>query len=151
MRVILTTVKSASVSVDEQIINKIKRGFLLLIGVEKEDTEKDVICITEKIKKVRAFPDENDKINLNLNEVGGSILAISQFTLAGDVRKGSRPSFTGALNYGDAEILYNFFVKRLKDAGYETLKGKYGAHMEVASVNDGPFTLVLQSQHGILK
>lgn len=150
MKVILTTVKSASVSVDQKQISQINQGLLLLIGVEEGDSEKDVLRLTEKISKLRVFPDQNDKINLSLAEIGGSILAVSQFTLAGSVQKGNRPSFTRAMVYNEANILYEFFLKKLRDAGFETLAGEYGAHMEVSSVNDGPFTLILQSKDGIL-
>ncbi|BDR58120.1 D-aminoacyl-tRNA deacylase [Xylocopilactobacillus apicola] len=150
MKVVLTTVKSASVTVDEQLISEIDRGFLLLIGAEKGDSEADVTRLSEKISKLRVFEDSDGKTNLSLADVNGEILAVSQFTLAADVRKGNRPSFTQALEYQEAQILYEFFLKKLRDAGFKTLPGVYGANMAVSSINDGPFTLILRSQNGIL-
>ncbi|BDR56046.1 D-aminoacyl-tRNA deacylase [Xylocopilactobacillus apis] len=151
MKVVLTTVKEAAVTVDEKLINQIGRGFLLLIGAEEGDTENDVLKLVEKISKLRVFPDQDDKINLSLKDIKGEVLAVSQFTLAADIKKGNRPSFVSAMSYDNALILYNFFLKKLNDLGIKTLPGEYGAHMEVSSINDGPFTLILQSHNGVLK
>lgn len=150
MKVVLTTVTAAQVKVANQLISQINRGFLLLIGIEQTDSVKDVVRLTDKIAKIRVFPDPQGKINLSLNEINGEILAVSQFTLAGSIKKGNRPSFTEAMAYEDAKILYEFFLKKLRDDGFKTVAGKYGAHMAVSSVNDGPFTLVLQSKQGNL-
>lgn len=150
MRVVLTTVKSAQVKVSNQLISEISRGFLLLIGIEQTDTEVDVMKITDKISKIRTFPDSQDKINLSLKDINGEILAVSQFTLMGSIKKGNRPSFIEAMTYDKAKVLYEYFLKRLRNLGFKTLPGKYGAHMEVSSINDGPFTLILQSKQGIL-
>lgn len=150
MKVVLTTVTAAQVKVANQLISQINRGFLLLIGIEQTDSVKDVVRLTDKIAKIRVFPDPQGKTNLSLNEINGEILAVSQFTLAGSIKKGNRPSFTEAMAYEDAKILYEFFLKKLRDDGFKTVAGKYGAHMAVSSVNDGPFTLVLQSKQGNL-
>lgn len=145
MRAIVERVSRASVSVNGEIIGKTGKGFLVLLGVGDGDTDEDLKYIAEKVMGLRVFSDENDKMNLSIRDIGGSILAISQFTLYGDCRKGRRPNFTSAMEPKTAERMYNDFVRILRDNGIETQTGKFGADMQVELVNDGPVTLMLDS------
>lgn len=145
MKVVLQRVSQAEVSVDGQSIGKISRGFLLFLGVSGEDTKAIADKMTDKISKLRIFPDENGKINLSLADVSGEILVVSQFTLYADCRKGNRPSFTKAGDPKEAEKLYEYVIERLKSMGYHVEHGSFGADMKVELLNDGPFTLVLDS------
>lgn len=145
MRAVVERVSRASVSVNGEIIGKTDKGFLVLLGVGDGDTYEDLKYIAEKVMGLRVFSDENDKMNLSIRDIGGSILAISQFTLYGDCRKGRRPNFTSAMEPKTAERMYNDFVGILRDNGIETQTGKFGADMQVELVNDGPVTLILDS------
>lgn len=146
MRAVLTKVTSASVRVDGETVGKIGQGFLILLGVAAEDTEVQCRKLADKLCSLRIFDDENDKINLSLDDVGGEILVISQFTLYGNCRKGRRPEFLRAARPETAVPLYEQFVELCREKGYHVETGVFGAHMEVESVNDGPFTLVVDTE-----
>ena len=145
MRAVVQRVTSSSVSVDGNIIGSIGKGFNVLIGIAKDDTIDDLKYIKDKIVNLRVFQDKNDKMNLSLLDVQGEILAISQFTLYGDCRKGRRPNFMNAKGGEEAKILYNKFIDMLKDTGLKVETGEFGAHMEVDIQNDGPVTILLDS------
>ena len=145
MRAVLTRVSSASVTIDGKINGKIGRGFLILLGVGPEDTRADATKLAEKLLSLRVFTDENDKMNLGLEAVGGQVLVVSQFTLYGSVRKGRRPSFTGAADPSLAIPLYEFFLSECARLGYPPQHGEFGADMQVESVNDGPVTIYVDT------
>ena len=146
MKVVLTTVNEASVTISGKVVGKIERGYLLLVGFTFGDNEEIVSRMVDKIINLRVFPDENDKINLSLADVGGSILSISQFTLYANARGSRRPSFTDALSPAEAEKLYDYFNSLLEERYGRLATGVFGADMKVSSINDGPFTLVLDSK-----
>ena len=145
MRAVLTRVKSASVTIDGQVVGKIGRGFLILLGVGPNDTEKECRYLAEKALGLRIFTDENDKMNLGLDSVEGEVLVVSQFTLFGNCRKGRRPSFAGAAGPELGEKLYEQFLSDCAALGYPPQHGRFAADMKVASVNDGPVTLILDT------
>lgn len=145
MKVVIQRVSRASVSVEGQIVGSIDKGFMLLVGIVKGDTEAEVNSMAEKISKMRIFEDENEKMNRSLADVGGSVLAISQFTLCADCRRGNRPDFFNAAPPAEANGLYELFMSLLRNKGIRVEKGVFGAHMEVSLVNDGPVTIVLDS------
>ncbi len=145
MRAVLTRVKSASVSIDGEIVGKIGKGFLILLGVGPEDTEETCRYLAEKALGLRVFEDENGKMNLGLDDVGGEVLVVSQFTLYGNCRKGRRPSFVGAADPQLGNALYEKFLAICEDLGYPPQHGQFGADMQVESVNDGPVTLILDT------
>ena len=144
MKIILQKVKKASVSVDNKIVGSIDKGYCLLVGVHKESTEEDARYLAKKIAQARLFEDENDKINLSLKDVGGSILSVSQFTLYADTKKGNRPSFTSAAGAEKANELYEKFNEYLKEEGITVETGIFQTMMEVNIVNDGPVTIVYE-------
>lgn len=144
MKIILQKVKKASVSVDNKIVGSIDKGYCLLVGVHKESTEEDVKYLAKKIAQARLFEDENDKINLSLKDVGGSILSVSQFTLYADTKKGNRPSFTSAAGAEKANQLYEKFNEFLREEGVTVETGIFQTMMEVNIVNDGPITIVYE-------
>lgn len=144
MKIVLQRVKHASVTVDGKITGKIGQGYLALIGVGNEDTEKDCERLALKIANLRIFSDENDKINLSIKDVGGSLLVVSQFTLYADCRKGNRPNFTMAGKPDIAEKLYEYFVSECKKYIETVETGIFGADMKVELLNDGPFTVILE-------
>ena len=146
MRVVVQRVLSSKVVVDGKVVGSIGKGINILLGISKEDTEQDLKYIKDKIVNLRIFEDENEKLNLSLLDVNGEILAISQFTLYGDCRKGRRPNFMEALGGEKAEVLYNTFINMLKEENIKVETGKFGAHMEVSIENDGPVTLILDSK-----
>lgn len=141
MRAVVTRVSSASVAIDGSTVGQIGQGFLILLGIGPEDTEKEATRLAEKILSLRVFCDENGKMNLGLDAVGGQVLVVSQFTLYGDVHHGRRPSFTGAALPDKAIPLYEFFLAECARLGYVPQHGQFGADMKVSSVNDGPVTL----------
>lgn len=145
MKAVLSKVKSASVTVDGKTVGQIGEGFLILLGVTHGDTEVQCQKLADKLCSLRVFDDENDKINLSLDDVGGEILVISQFTLYGNCRKGRRPEFLSAARPETAIPLYEKFVALCREKGYRVETGEFGAHMEVESVNNGPFTLVVDT------
>ena len=146
MRVILTTVLEAGVKVNEKLIAKISRGYLLLVGFTDGDDRETVDKMVDKILSLRVFPDENGQINISLQDVNGSILSVSQFTLYANATKGRRPSFVDALRPGEAEPLYDYFNQQLELKHGKVQTGIFGADMKVESINDGPFTLLLDSK-----
>lgn len=145
MRAVLTRVRSASVTIDGEMVGKIGQGFLILLGVGPNDTEKECRYLAEKALGLRVFEDENGKMNLGLADVGGGVLVVSQFTLYGNCRKGRRPSFTDAAAPDLGNRLYEQFLKDCEDLGYPPQHGRFGADMQVESVNDGPVTLILDT------
>ncbi|MEC2304286.1 MULTISPECIES: D-aminoacyl-tRNA deacylase [Heyndrickxia] len=146
MRVVLQRSKEACVTVDGEVAGSITKGFVLLVGVTHEDTEKDVVYLAEKIVHLRVFEDEQGKMNLSLLDTGGEILSVSQFTLYGDCRKGRRPNFMAAAKPGQAEQLYHLFNQKLEEKGVHVETGRFGEMMDVRLTNDGPVTLILESQ-----
>ena len=146
MKIVLQRVKKASVVVEDDTVGHIDRGLCLLVGVEKGDTEEDVLFLAKKIVELRIFPDDAGKMNLSVEDISGGILAISQFTLAGSVKKGRRPSFDKAEEPERAEKLFNLLVKRLREHGVVVQTGVFAAMMDVCILNDGPVTFVLESR-----
>ena len=145
MRAVVQRVSSASVTVDNEIVGEIRRGFLVLLGVEESDAEKDVVYMAQKIAGLRVFEDESGQMNLALSDVGGAMLVVSQFTLLGDCRKGRRPSFVAAARPKQAHELYESFVAEIRGQGLEVATGRFQTHMNVQLINDGPVTLLIDS------
>ena len=145
MRAVLTRVKSASVTVDGKVIGKIGPGFLILLGVTHEDTEAQAVKLADKLMGLRIFEDENEKMNRSLADVGGQVLVVSQFTLYGNCKKGRRPEFLAAARPEIAVPLYEKFVALCRDKGFHVETGEFGAYMQVDSLNDGPLTLVVDT------
>ena len=145
MRAVLTRVTSASVTIDGQVVGIIGKGFLILLGVGPNDTEAECRYLAEKALGLRIFEDENGKMNLGLDSVDGEVLVVSQFTLYGNCRKGRRPSFTDAAGPELGNALYEKFLSICEELGYPPQHGRFGADMQVASVNDGPVTLILDT------
>ena len=146
MRAVLTRVKSASVSVDGNVIGQIGPGFLILLGITHDDTEAQAVKLADKLTGLRIFEDEDGKMNRGLDTVNGEILVISQFTLYGNCRKGRRPEFLNAARPETAIPLYEKFVSLVRAKGYHVETGEFGAYMAVDSVNDGPFTLIVDTK-----
>ena len=144
MKIVLQRVTSASVKGDRKVTGSIDNGYLLLFGVGHDDTEDDCRRLADKIINLRIFSDENDKINLDLNTVNGSLLVVPQFTLYADCRKGNRPNFIQAAKPDEANRLFQFFVDYCRSKGVRTETGVFGADMKVELLNDGPFTIVLE-------
>ena len=144
MKVILQKVKKASVSVDGKIVGEIDKGYCLLVGVHKESMEVDAKYLAKKIVEARLFEDENEKLNLGLKDVNGSILSVSQFTLYADTKKGKRPSFTHAASAEEANELYNKFNEYLREEGIKVETGIFQTMMEVNIINDGPVTIIYE-------
>ena len=147
MRAVLTRVKYASVTIDGQTVGKIGPGFLILLGVGPEGTEEHARVLAEKALGLRIFEDENGKMNLGLDAVQGQVLVVSQFTLYGNCRKGRRPSFTEAAGPELGNALYEKFLSICRELGYPPQHGRFGADMKVESLNDGPVTLILDTDH----
>ncbi len=146
MRFLVQRVSKAKVVVDNEIVGKIEKGFMTLIGIKQGDTKNEADKLIKKMLKLRIFEDENGKMNLNIKQVDGKILAVSQFTLYGDTKKGNRPSFINAAKPEEAEKLYEYIVNELsKEINVE--KGVFGAHMDVDFVNDGPVTILLEEEN----
>ncbi|MDF2558434.1 MAG: D-tyrosyl-tRNA(Tyr) deacylase [Bacillales bacterium] len=146
MKVVLQRVSEASVSVHGKIVGQVGKGFMLLVGVTHDDTESDARYLADKISGLRVFEDENEKMNLSIQDVGGTILSISQFTLYADTRKGRRPAFIDAARPEIANPLYEKFNSFLREAGLIVETGIFGANMSVSLVNDGPVTIVIESR-----
>ena len=146
MRAVLTRVNSASVTIDGAVVGKIGKGFLILLGVGPEDTEAHCKYLAQKALGLRVFEDAAGKMNVGLEDVGGEVLVVSQFTLYGNCRKGRRPSFTDAAPPALGEQLYEQFLKECEALGFPPQHGRFGADMQVESVNDGPVTLILDTQ-----
>lgn len=148
MRIVIQRVSSASVTVGGEIVSSIGQGLCLLVGVAPGDTPDDVEAAVAKISGLRIFADSEDKMNLSVADVGGEVLVVSQFTLYGDVRKGRRPSFTGAAQPDTAERLIERMVRLFNERGLVAKEGVFGARMEVGIFNDGPVTIVLEVSQG---
>lgn len=144
MKIVLQRVNSASVTVNGKVCGKIGKGYLVLLGIGEDDTEAECRRLADKIINLRIFSDENDKINLSLEQVGGELLVVSQFTLYADCRKGNRPNFIQAAKPDIAEKLYNYFVEHCRSKGKNVETGIFGADMKVELLNDGPFTVILE-------
>ncbi len=147
MKVVLQKVSQASVSVDQQVISAIDLGLMLLVGVKEGDTKKEAEYLANKVSKMRIFEDGDDKLNLSVHDVKGEILSISQFTLLANTKKGNRPSFTEAAKPAEATALYQYFNEKLRETGLSVSEGEFGAHMAVSLVNDGPVTIVLDTEY----
>ena len=145
MRAVLTRVTSASVTIAGQVNGAIGRGYLILLGVGPNDTEGTAVKLADKVCNLRVFEDENEKMNLNLEQAGGSILVVSQFTLYADTSS-RRPGFSGAAKPDLAIPLYEKFMERCRERGFRVEHGEFGADMQVASVNDGPVTILFDTE-----
>ena len=141
MKALIQRVKRASVSIENELFSKIDKGILVFVGVDKSDDETNAEKLAEKILKLRIFEDENEKMNLSVSDVNGDILAVSQFTLCADCKKGTRPSFDNSAPLEKANKLYEYFTNCLRQSGLKTETGKFRADMDVELVNDGPVTL----------
>lgn len=148
MKAVIQRVSFAEVKVDGDTVGKIDTGLLVLLGVHQDDTESEADILAAKISKIRVFTDENDKMNLSLSDTGGGVLVISNFTLYGDCSHGRRPSFFAAARPEKAEPLYEYFCKKVFENGVPNVqKGIFGADMKVSLLNDGPVTLVLDTDN----
>ena len=147
MRVVLQRVSHASVTVEEKVIGKIKRGFLLLVGVTHDDTMEDMEYLVRKIVQMRIFEDEEGKLNRSIQDIGGEILSVSQFTLYADTKKGNRPSFSKAAPGDVALEMFEQFNGLLRESGVPVETGQFGADMKVELLNDGPVTILLDSKN----
>ena len=145
MKVLIQRVKKAEVNIENKPFSHIEKGILALVGIEKGDTKEQVEKLAKKVVNLRIFPDENDKMNLSLIDINGEMLIVSQFTLCGDCKKGTRPSFDKSAPPDAANELYEYFVTQIKSYGIKTGTGRFGAMMEVSLVNDGPVTFMLEA------
>ena len=146
MRIVVTTVKEAKVSISNKVVGSISKGMLLLVGFTMGDDKEIVDRMIDKLLSLRIFPDEHRQINLSLQDVNGGILSVSQFTLYANIKKGRRPSFVDAMPPHDAEILYDYFNNELEHKFGPISTGVFGADMDVSSINEGPFTLIMDSK-----
>lgn len=146
MRAVIQRVNSGSVTVDGNVVGSIGKGFVVLLGVSEKDTTEDVVYMTDKIVNLRVFEDGDEKMNLSLQDIGGELLVVSQFTLYGDCRKGRRPNFMSAARPEKAEELYGDFVRRCREMGVKTETGTFQATMTVNIENDGPVTVIVDSE-----
>ena len=146
MRIVLTTVLSASVTIDNEVVGKINRGYCVLVGYTHEDNKETVDKMLDKMLGLRVFPDENGLTNLSIYDIKGEILSVSQFTLYADLAKGRRPIFVNAMKPDEAKALYVYFNEHIKVPDGAVHTGVFGADMKVSSVNDGPFTVIMDSK-----
>ena len=146
MRIVVQRVKEASCRVDDKITGSCNKGFLLFIGFKNGDSDIEIQKCLKKVSGLRIFEDENGKMNKSLKDINGEILAISQFTLYADCKHGNRPSFTNAMKYDKANEYYSIFCKKLEDDGLKVEKGVFGADMKIELLNDGPVTIILDSE-----
>ncbi|MBO1306699.1 D-tyrosyl-tRNA(Tyr) deacylase [Enterococcus sp. 669A] len=146
MRAVIQRVSQASVTIDEQVIGKIDKGYMILLGIHEEDTQEDADYLIRKIPLLRIFEDADGKMNQNIQDVGGSILSVSQFTLYADTKKGNRPSFIKAARPETAIPLYEYFNEGLRQQGLVVETGEFGGDMDVALVNDGPVTIIFDTR-----
>ncbi len=146
MRAVIQRVKDCSVTVGEDVVGSIRRGLLVYLGVEKNDTESDLQYILDKTVHLRIFEDPQGKMNLSIENTTGEILVVSQFTLCADTRKGRRPSYNNAAEPEKAEAMYRIFVEKLKSGGFTVAEGTFAAKMEVSYTNTGPVTIILDSE-----
>ena len=146
MKAVIQRVSSASVTVDDKKISEIGSGFLILLGIAQEDEERDIDYLVKKTAGLRIFKDDRQNMNLSIQDVGGEILVVSQFTLCADTRRGNRPSFVGAAEPKMAENMYDHYCKKLQLLNIPVSKGQFGASMDVGLINDGPVTIILDSR-----
>ena len=146
MKALVQRVKNASVTINNELYSSINKGLLIFLGVEKNDTKENADWLVNKLLKLRIFEDENDKMNFSISDIEGEILVVSQFTLAGDCKKGTRPSFDSAMPPKEANELYEYFVSELKKSNLKIKTGVFQAMMDIALVNDGPVTFMLEKQ-----
>lgn len=146
MRAVVQRVTESSVEVNNRVIGKIGQGLLVLLGISSEDTEKDSEYILRKILGLRVFNDQEGNMNLSVSDISGELLLVSQFTLYGDARKGNRPSYIRAAKSDSSKIIYDSFIKKLEASGVKFETGKFGADMNVSIKNDGPVTILLDSE-----
>lgn len=145
MKAVIQRVKNASVEIDNELFSSINTGYLVLFGVEKGDTKEQADWICNKISNLRCFPDENGKMNLSIKDVQGEMLIVSQFTLCGDIKKGTRPSFDNAMKPDEANQMYEYFLAKVKEQNIPVKTGVFAAHMEVNLLNDGPVTFIIEA------
>ena len=145
MKVLLQRVNSSKVEVDGEIVGQINRGLLVFVGIEKNDNQACADKIINKIMSYRVFPDSDNKMNLSVHDINGDLLLVSQFTLAADTKTGSRPGFSKAMKPQEAEVLYNYLLKKTQKVNKKTESGRFGADMKVSIVNDGPVTFLLEA------
>ncbi len=146
MRAVVQRVTRASVSVDDEVVGEIGKGLVVLLGVARDDNEKDANYLADKIAALRIFDDQDGRMNLPVKQVGGALLVVSQFTIYGDVRRGLRPSWIDAAAPEVAEPLYDYFVGRLRESGEKVATGSFRRMMQVELVNDGPVTILIDSR-----
>lgn len=146
MILVIQRVKSAYVRVDEKEVSSIKNGLVVLAAIEEEDTKSEVEWCAEKVASLRIFPDSAGKMNISIKEAGGEILAVSQFTLVGELNKGTRPSFSKAAPPEKAKVLFDYFVSQIRERGLEVKTGIFQAMMDVGLINNGPVTIILKKQ-----
>ncbi len=144
MKLVLQRVKSASLVINGEVYSSINQGYLVLFGAEKGDTTSQADWLANKITLLRCFSDENEKMNLSVKDVNGEMLIVSQFTLAGSVKKGTRPSFDNAMAPDEAKKMYEYFISKVKEQNIPVKTGVFGAHMEITLLNDGPVTFILE-------
>lgn len=145
MKLVIQRVANATIEVNSEVIGKIEKGFLVLVGVKQGDTKEQADFLVKKLCNLRVFEDENNKMNLSIKDIKGKLLIVSQFTLYADCKKGNRPSFIEAARPEEAEPLYEYFKKGCRDEGIEVESGKFGADMKVSLLNDGPVTIVIEA------
>ncbi|MDQ0507861.1 D-tyrosyl-tRNA(Tyr) deacylase [Aedoeadaptatus ivorii] len=146
MRAVVQRVKYATVSVDGEIISRIDAGLMVLIGIREEDDKKDIEYIGKKITGLRIFPDEEGVMNVNVQDTGGEIMIVSQFTLYGDAQKGNRPSYIRAAKGEISEAVYEDLIAYVEKKGFSVATGQFGADMQIEMINDGPVTILLDSE-----
>lgn len=144
MKLVIQRAKEAKVEIEGKINGEIKQGYVVLVGAGHEDTKETVDYLVKKLINLRVFTDENDKMNLSIQDIGGELLIISQFTLYADCKKGNRPSFVNAAEPSKAEELYEYFIQECKKTGINVQTGIFGAHMKVSLCNDGPVTIIME-------
>lgn len=145
MKAVIQRVKNASVTIDNELFSSIDNGYLVLFGVEKDDTKEQADWICNKISNLRCFADENGKMNLSIKDIKGEMLIVSQFTLCGDIKKGTRPSFDNAMKPDEANKMYTYFVDKVKEQNIPVKTGIFAANMQVNLLNDGPVTFVVEA------
>ena len=145
MRIVVQRVQRASVTIDNELYSEIKKGYLVLFGAEKDDVISQADWLSNKVSVLRCFPDEQGKMNLSIKDIQGEMLIVSQFTLCGDIRKGTRPSFDNAMKPDEANKMYEYFIQKVKEQGIPVKTGVFGADMKIDLLNDGPVTFVIDA------